>query len=515
MLYQDTRRYLKKNFEVPTAGSEWSNLENIKFFSYLEARYSDSQIVGEVSEIKQAFRDFFESAGKIVFRYSEDSGIKLKIFPYRVDPKDSKHLKKIIKIILSNRKYIEYPYEGNNDQIAIHGKIRRDINREIYDSEESVNHKELIKFAIRKALDLNERDVITSLKRKYIVKIFKKNSVLESDKAQSPQKREGKANRYNGYSAEEIEKAYKDIFHRGGGSIEGFLRRTMKKVMLDQLNFSKISNTFYEANALKILHSAFAKELEDYVSLESDFLYGVTGFLMRKHFEKIHEFMAIDLIEKIYDKETNANNFLQFYNGNIILRDNKKYQIPSLESQTGEKWNNATLIGICNLWMNTKRKKDRYADKLMETDEKISELEKTLEHIKPEKEAAEKAIEEASQILQNGEKLHAEKASKLKFLETTSLNSNEYFTQKQVFDESLVKVNTLKTNLKNAKAQLAAIKDANSGTYNDLEIYLKQKAELIQDIKSQELNIDTKNSQIDPILRSISRVLMARTKLVE
>ena len=393
MLYQYVKRYLKNTLEEAKIDFSWSPLDNIKFFNFVNRRYSNQEFAKEIAEVKEAFRDFFEPVGKIVFRYKEESGIKFKIFPYHVAPKDSKHLKNIINIIKTNRKYIQYPYQEQNDQIAILGKIRRAINLEVNDTQESVNKRELTKYAISKALELGEKDIVVALKRKYIVKIFQKNILLDIDKEVSaPIQREGIANRFNGYTKEEIEETYKELFIRSNSNIDYFIKSVIKKVSKEKLNFKVISNKYYEANALKILHETIAQELSHYVALEKDYLLGVTGYLMRKHFQSLHESMAIVLIECIYEKNENANDFLSYYNGNTILIDNKKYQIPSLETDKGEKWNSGTLIGICNLWMHTKKKKEEYEHKLVDTDMKLEELEKKLLYIKPEKETQEELI---------------------------------------------------------------------------------------------------------------------------
>jgi hypothetical protein len=517
MIYQDVKRYLKNTFNKPTIDFEWSVLKNIKLFAFLEARYTSEEISREVFEIKEAFKDFFEPVGKIIFRYKDEIGIHIKVFPYRVNPKDSKHLQHIITIIHHNRKSIEYPYRGQNDQIAILGKIRREVNREISDSDESVNSKELIKHAIRVALDLKDRDIVIQLKRKYIVKIFSKNRVLEKEVQEdisAPKERKGIQNRFNGYSPEEIEETYKDIFVKGDVKIEYFLKSVMRKIFLKKLNFNVISNDFYESKSLGIIQVAITKELTDYLSLEKDFITGVSGYLMRKHFQEIHEIMAIKLIECIYNKNANAKNFLLHYTGQIILSDNKKYKIPSLETEDGQKWNSGSLICICNLWMHTKRKRKTYEHKLSEINIRIDELEKTLLYIKPEKDSQEKVIAETEKKFKDIEKHYLEVEAKLKYLEITNLNSDEYFAMQKKFEIAKENYLAIKQLRRDAKKNLSAIKDANSATFNDLEDCVNTKQKLINSIKMQDLNIDGKHSQIDPILRSIVKVLMARTKLV-
>lgn len=235
---------------------------------------------------------------------------------------------------------------------------------------------------------------------------------------------------------------------------------------------------------------------------------------MRKHFQEIHELIAIELIELIYDKNRNANNFLLHYDGSVVLINHKKYKRPSLETEEGQQWNNASLIGICNLWMNTKRKRVRYEHKLADTNMKLAEIEKTLLHIKPEKDQHEKEIDTAEAKLDKVQKSHAEVSSRLKYLETTNLNSTDYFKGLENFKKSEEQVRIVKEAKSKAKAKLAAIKDANASTYQDLEFLTSQKAQLLEDLRAQDLNIDSKNSQIDPIIDSIVNVLMQRTKVL-
>jgi hypothetical protein len=516
MLYQYVKRYLKNTLKEPRIDLEWSTLDDIKFFNYIEQRYTLEEFSKEISEVKVAFKDFFEPIGNIVFRYKEESGIKFKIFPYKVKPQDSKHLKTIVKIINANKKHIKYPYQEQNDQIAILGKIRREVNRELFDTQESINKKELIKHALRVALHLGKKDIITQLKRKYIIKIFNKNTVLDVDEeVLAPTAREGKANRFNGYTAEQIEETYKEIFKRGNANIKYFLKAAMKNVFYNDLNFRVISNEFYEAKSLKIIHQFIAKELSDYIQLEDDYLLGISGYLMRKNFYQIHELMAIELIECIYEKNTNATNFLLFYNGKTILLENTKYIIPSLESEDGRKWNNSSLIGICNLWMNTKKRKESYEHKLEDTNTKLDEINKKLAYIQPEKELQETTIKEVEEQAKSVNIKNSELEAKYAYLEKASLNSTEYFTIKKELVTSNTKVKELENIIKEAKSNLNAIKDANMTTYAELEIFTNQKKQLLEDVRNQDLDINSKSTQINSIIQSIVKVLMDRTKLMK
>ena len=518
MLYQYIKRYLKNTYHTPSADLEWDTLENMKFFSHIKKRYDMEEFAREISEVKEAFKSYFEPVGKVIFRYKKgEEEIRFKILPYSIEPKDSKHLEKIVNIVKTNKKYIEYPFNGREDQIAIWGKIGRDINKELNDTDESVNIKELAKYAIRKALNLSERDVIVQLKRKYIIKLFDKaNHANSSNTTINPEEKEeaGKANRFNGYTTDELEGTYKELFGKKKVDIDEFLQTVMDNCFEGELNFRYISNQYYEKNALRIIHTAIAKELGDYLSYEKDYILGFTGFVMRKHFYKIHELMAINLLERIYEKDTNANQFLLYYNGKTILKDNKKYVIPSLETKDGKQWNNSSLIGICNVWMNTKKKKEECEAKLKKVDKKLSELKIKLSHIQPEKERQEKKLADASQKYEKINTKYQELVSQYKYLEASHLNSYEYFSTKEQLEAVEKELHSAQEAIDKAKFNIQAIKDANYNTFTELDYYTNSKHQLLGDLKAQNSNIDSKSAQIDPIIESIIKVLMSRTKLM-
>ena len=86
-------------------------------------------------------------------------------------------------------------------------------------------------------------------------------------------------------------------------------------------------------------------------------------------------------------------------------------------------------------------------------------------------------------------------------------NSLNFYLKSQVIE--------LKDTINEAKANLKAIKDSNMTTYTEFDFFTAQKKQLLEDIKAQNLNIDTKSAQIVPIIHSIVKVLMDRIKLMD
>lgn len=370
MIYQYSKRYLKDKYKEPTGKFQWKNLDNLNFLSHIQLRYSDEQLEKEIKEVKEAFKDFFDSVGTVLFRYTQEYGVRFKIFPYRVTPEKSEHLQDIIKIIKSNKKYIQISYDGEENQIAILGKIRRDIDVLMFDSEESVHKKELTKYAIKKALHLDEKDIIVELKRIYIVKVFDENT--QEEEIEEPLESKEVQKTHNGYSKENIEKSYKEIFKKA--DIDEFLHNALFKSFQTKLDFSNISHDYYEKKSLKIIHSQITKDLSFYSALEADYLSGLSSYILRKHIYTIHEIMAMKLFQEMYIKNQNATDFILKFNGTIILHEGVKYKLPTLQDSHSKPLSSAIVTSTAFLYINIKNKIEELQELLKTLEKKIVTL---------------------------------------------------------------------------------------------------------------------------------------------
>jgi len=509
MIYQYTKRYLKENFIKPKIDFVWQTSQNLEFFNYLHKRYNDTEITKEISEVKEAFRDFFEPIGTLLFRYSQENGLKIKIFPYRITPQQSKYLQNIVKIIQDNKKAIIYPYKGQTDQIAITGSIRRKINLEINDIDEAVNKKELIKYAIRQALELGKRDVVVQFKRKYLVKLFTVNKVLAQHNKEL-KKREGVANRYNGYTEKEIKENYNLIF-QGDMTVDDFFQPILKRIFLDELNFSEIDNHYYEEKSLKILHNAIAQELENYLSLEDDFLFGLAGYILREHFYKVHEIIAIELLEKVFFENENANNFLHYFTGQTRIKNGKKYKIPSLETADGKQWNLTVVLGLSGQWINTKLKIQEHKNKLLELEQKIKNSEGKYSFIVIEIKKLNKVIKSTEQKLTSIKEKNVERYKKISDLvvDGKALNSEEIQLKSEIKNSEL-EIKELEKTIIDSKKRVTEFKTSTA----ELKYYNHLHREMVHKIDALTSNLNSNMDKVKLILDSLTKALMSRTKLI-
>jgi len=508
MIYQYVKRYLKEHFTTPRVETPWTKLENIQFFNYLYKRYNDKKINKNISEVKEAFRDFFEPVGTLLFRYKQEGSIKFKVLPYSVDPKHSKYLDTIISIINNNKKAIIYPYKGQTDQIAITGAIRRKINLEINGIDEAVNKKELIKEAIRQALDLNERDIVVQLKRKYLVKIFAANKVTASQR-QHLQKRTGIRNRYNGYSKEEMQESYSRIFEHT--EVNEFFQPIMQNVFHGKLNFTEINNHYYEENALKVIQNAIAKELENYFALEEDFLFGLAGYILREHFYKVHEMMAIELLEQVYNNNENAENFLRYYTGKTLVNNNQKYKIPSLETSDGKQWSNAAVIGLSALWINIKTKIQKSKDRLFELEQKMENWEEKYGLLNLEINKLKNIVEINNQELSTIKENRRDIVQQLSTLAKNGKTYSEEETRlKRMLEHTENKIKEFEMTIHKAKKQI----DEHKKSIGEIETNNILRQQLHKEIHAFDTSLDSNMSRVKQVLSSLAKALMSRKQLI-
>ncbi|MEA1919013.1 MAG: hypothetical protein U9N52_04175 [Campylobacterota bacterium] len=511
MIYQDTLRYLKRKLSTPKKNQEWGGHENFALLHYLQSRYSDTEIEQNSREIKIAFRDFFESAGSLIFRFSLDKGVAFKITPYSLNPQDSSHLQSLITIIKNSRRNIDYPYQGREDQIAIFGRTRRAMNAELAETDEHVNKKALVQFAIKKALGLSDRDVILNQKRKYLIKIFQAMPHLEKE-VKAPSEIDQSERRFNGYEPQNLENHYNEFFLEQ--DLDTFLDGVMAVLFQEKLNFDEISNDYYEKHVLSLIRAQIALELSYYVSQNKNYLIGFAGFIFRKHFMDVHQRMATEIFEQITLKSENAEKFLRYYSGKIYIEGGKRYAIPELTTPDGKHWNSNSVLSIAKMWINSRNK---YRSLLVELDNKkehFKEIEDTYNNKK-------------KQLSLNEE--HYKKQS----IQARELNNKLENLRYKMREESKGKMDhKLELELQNDEKQYAhdfakakshllkakKLRDNDAMAFKKAEeVYLvsqEERSEIEKNLKLLKQNINLNSDSFHSILASLVKALTQRKHLV-
>jgi len=88
----------------------------------------------------------------------------------------------------------------------------------------------------------------------------------------------------------------------------------------------------------------------------------------------IHEYIAIEIFEKITDKDTNARNFLNYYTGQIYVENGKRYIIPEIVTDDGKRWNINSLMSTASVWLRTRALLLKSKAQYQNIDQKLSEI---------------------------------------------------------------------------------------------------------------------------------------------
>ncbi len=475
MAYSELIYYLKANLQKPSINFRWSDEDNKKLFEHINEFFPDESIdkYENILEIKRAFKEYFESVGYILFKMTNKQ-IRLKVFPYTIEPKESVNLGSIVDILNENEDLIEYNYKGKEDQILIKEELVEKINEFAYAIEnEEINKKELIKYAIREALKLKHSDIIISKKNKIFIKIFTyKKSVPETQKNTI-------ANRYNGIDEEELITFQNDYFSLQEN--KDFFYFTAKRFVDIYFKEKKITNDNYELKVFSYIQSIIIEQLSEEFNQNNDFFIGFSGYIFRIYFKEVFEHIADLILEEISHLNGYMIDFLKYYSLDIIIVDGVKYKIPSLQSDSGQHWNSVSILSVSKAYVKTKLSIDVIKKDYYNLENQISTL----------------YIGENTPLEHN--------AKTLRDIQTVEISINKL---KHKYD---IKTDSLSASKNDAKKEL--LRNEIHQITEELSSFEKEKTKLIrQKIKPDILN---KFSSLDRDLNILDRQFTRESKVLE
>jgi hypothetical protein len=250
MLLSDVKVYLQTKYSHPKIYFKWTPNDNEDFFKYIRKNFPKDHLKDDKNKemVKQAFKNYFENVGYITFQLN-DNQISLKVFPYTIQPKNSIHLQEIIDILQNNKELIEFNYRKNENQIFIPKELKKKLDNSIENNnnDEEINKKELIKYAIRKNLELEANDIVIFKQDNIFIKLvskIKKRQINLKEK-------ESIVNRYNGIDEQELILFYDEYFSQEEN--KNFFKQVAKifgkRYFIDIL----IENEDYEKNVFRYI----------------------------------------------------------------------------------------------------------------------------------------------------------------------------------------------------------------------------------------------------------------------
>lgn len=370
MLLPKLKIYLKTVITNPSIDFEWSKEHNENLFLFLGEHFESISILDkEVQlDIKQAFKEHFESVGYILFKMSETQ-LRIKILPYKVEPKDSVNLDAIIDIIDENENFIEYEYNGKSDLICLQKeltlKLTHFVNRI---TNEEINKKELLKYAVKEAFELHKSDIIIIKNNQIFIKLFDSNNVREV----TEEEKNTIANRYNGINEDELKSFYNNFFLKDDN--KNFFYFIAEQFVDIYMLEKKINNIAYEKYAFSFIQSIITEQLITMYDHSDEFFKGFSGYIFRIHFKEVFGYIAGLILSEISSSNKYMIEFLKYYSLHVVVLNGQKYRVPEIEAENGLKWNVASMMSIVKIYIKTEISIETIRERVEVLEDEIDDL---------------------------------------------------------------------------------------------------------------------------------------------
>lgn len=370
MLLPKLKTHLKSLIEAPCVNFKWTDEHNTKLFSFLDEHLEEESISDKEtqSKIKQAFKEHFEHVGYTLFKFT-DTKLNFKVFPYKIEPKESINLNAAIDIITQNENLIEYNYNGKEDLICLKQELTLKLSHFVNKiTNEEINKKELLKYAIREAFELHKSDIIIIKNNQVFIKLFDNSNIREV----SEEEKETIANRYNGLNEEELKSFYNDFFLKEEN--KNFFYFVAEQFVDIYMLDKKINNIAYEKYAFSFIQSIITEHLINTFDENDEFFKGFSGYVFRIHFKEVFGHIASLILSEISASNRYMIDFLKYYSLNIVVLNGQKYRVPEIEAPNGLKWNVASMMSIVKIYVKTEISIEDIKDKIEELEDEIFEL---------------------------------------------------------------------------------------------------------------------------------------------
>ena len=271
----------------------------------------------------------------------------------------------IVEIIEANDNLITY----KDYQVIIEKKLRDKIYNFVDKiKDEDIDIKESIKSSIRKALKLKSNDIIIIKKDQIFIKIFNEKKIHKV----APKDKDTIANRFNGIDEDELDDFYDEYFPKKESKIffQTVVREFIELYFLDE----KIDNNRYEKKVFSYIQSIIMEKLIEEFDYCDEFFKGFSGYIFRKHFNEVFEYIADFMLNEISISNEYMIEFLKYYSYNIVIINGEKYRVPALETDDGLKWNVISMLSIAKIYTRTRESIKRRNKEIDVLDEEALDL---------------------------------------------------------------------------------------------------------------------------------------------
>jgi len=302
---------------------------------------------------------------------------------------------RIVELLKRKYEFAPLPYI-----ISIPEELRIPIMQGFIDAFESMDTARLMtRRQVESIFQLDERDIIFFLRGRITIRYYTPPKKLPP----------GVDKRFAGESVERMEEMYNNYFPNGAWE---HIEPILGEVIAEKLNFSVIDNVTFTRTFIPVFRSMIEILLLEIVDPDHrDSIEGFTGYVFRQHFHPIFIFTAKVLLDFIENRNKNAENFIKYYNEDVIIDTNgNKIQKYAIIDSKQQKWNYSSIVSVMMQYKQAKIKlasqadaiqaallrvnecnddlaseknhKQELLDKISQTEESVSEIDASIVRVK-------------------------------------------------------------------------------------------------------------------------------------
>lgn len=381
MIYKEILRYLQTNYPNKQQLTNFAESDTEKLYTYLKQNFSHDEVLNAKNDIRNAIVEYTKDISKTVVLFRGVELIKITFTPLGKMDLNSSDFKRLVATIKLESERIS-KLENREDIIVIDKELSAKL-QQMASMVEFIDYKDAIRVAVREALDLDSKDAVLFLNNQIYIRQFlteEKRSTMKSER------------RFGGLPQEELERLKTELYE---DSVMNIFKEVVKELTKTDLNFSKISNEFFEKNAVALLQASVISSLRDRLNYEDEILESFSGYLMRENFIEIHEELAGSLLEKISNGDKNAEKFIKYFTGDIAVIDGEKYRLPEIGDEKSSRWNFSTIKAMTTQYTHSVKQIDERVTKAKEAQLEYDSYSEQIERAKLDLERAKKDFDRA------------------------------------------------------------------------------------------------------------------------
>lgn len=372
---QATVQYLEKNLMSPFYVHDYSTKQYLELLNSLFELFTESTVLSHTLAIEKGFKLFF---------LKSDQEIEVKLNAYSI--KLSKLFKKGINVALDkalfNLNQKLHLLKKDINQFKVHSYLHQFPQDKvvelfnIFDNLELSNDdiRSYIREDLEGILQLHKRDITLFLSKKMYVRNF----VSPSSKT------DGSELRFNGFDPEKLISLYEENFY---DDFSDELLDMIPELENSALNFSRLDNATFHRLLPDTFRSFLDISMLPYIEgFDDETSLALNGYILRLHFDKMLAKFAEILMNKVLQRDKQADLFLKYYNGETILNEKgQKIKKSSIIDANKNIWNYSAIFSILTQYTLAQKNILTHKQGLLEKEDLYHKLETELNNIQVQK----------------------------------------------------------------------------------------------------------------------------------